>query len=402
MAMRYGYFDSEITGVDENGMPIFDRAETSDLFRMLFANLVSNGVLATPGDCFQVVAGAGMTVRIRPGFAMIKGAFAYDADEATVTLAAANANLPRVDRVVLRCNYYDRCCEIIVKTGTPATIPVAPELLQPVNGDYYELGLALITVAANQAAITQSSITDTRADSSVCGLITQLIDHIDTSEFMQQLTTWQEEYAAEQQAAFSTWFEAMKDQLSEDAAGNLQLEIDNLSQSAEAHEESIGQINEIIGDADMGTTATTVTGAINELHDKVDADIPDLISDSISNALNSALKWKIFGGTPNNNYVQGQTFVTVPASAKEVYVIVYIKWTTNDKVMVDFHIPIEPYAFGTPENFAQHVKFYGTNHDGYVCIEARTTNGTNFMRLYEARNGSTDVTASSYCAYMYR
>lgn len=271
MAMRYGYFDSEITGVDENGMPIFDRAETSDLFRMLFANLVSNGVLATPGDCFQVVAGAGMTVRIRPGFAMIKGAFAYDADEATVTLAAANANLPRVDRVVLRCNYYDRCCEIIVKTGTPNTIPVAPELLQPVNGDYYELGLALITVAANQAAITQSSITDTRADSSVCGLITQLIDHIDTSEFMQQLTTWQEEYAAEQQAAFSTWFEAMKDQLSEDAAGNLQLEIDNLSQSAEAHEESIGQINEIIGDADMGTTATSVTGAIKEMHGDIDA-----------------------------------------------------------------------------------------------------------------------------------
>lgn len=402
MAMRYGYFDSEITGVDENGMPIFDRAETSDLFRMLFANLVSNGVLATPGDCFQVVAGAGMTVRIRPGFAMIKGAFAYDADEATVTLAAANANLPRVDRVVLRCNYYDRCCEIIVKTGTPNTIPVAPELLQPVNGDYYELGLALITVAANQAAITQSSITDTRADSSVCGLITQLIDHIDTSEFMQQLTTWQEEYAAEQQAAFSTWFEAMKDQLSEDAAGNLQLEIDNLSQSAEAHEESIGQINEIIGDADMGTTATTVTGAINELHDKVDADIPDLISDSISDALNSALKWKIFGGTPNNNYVQGKNFVTVPASAKEVYVIVYVKWTSGEKVMVDFHIPIEPYAFGTPESFAQHVKFYGTNHDGYVCIEARTTNGTNFMRLYEARNGNTDVTAGTYCAYMYR
>ena len=401
MAMRYGYFDSEITGVDENGMPIFDRAETSDLFRMLFANLVSNGVLATPGDCFQVVAGAGMTVRIRPGFAMIKGAFAYDADEATVTLAAANANLPRVDRVVLRCNYHDRCCEIIVKTGTPSTVPVAPELLQPKNGDYYELGLALITVAANQSAITQSSITDTRADSSVCGLITQLIDHIDTSEFMQQLTTWQEEYAAEQQAAFSTWFEAMKDQLSEDAAGNLQLEIDNLSQSAEAHEESIGQINEIIGDADMGTTATTVTGAINELHDKVDADIPDLISDSISNALNSALKWKIFGGTPNNNYVNGQTFVTVPASAKEVYVIVYVKWTSGEKVMVDFHIPVEPYAFGSPTNFAQHVKFYG-NTNGYVCIEARTTEGTNFMRLYEARNGTTDVTASAYCAYMYR
>lgn len=137
------------------------------------------------------------------------------------------------------------------------------------------------------------------------------------------------------------------------------------------------------------TSVDALVGTVN---------IPDLISDSISNAL----KWKIFGGTPNNNYVSGQTFVTVPAEAKEVYVIVYIKWTTNDKVMVDFHIPIVPYAFGSPTNFAQHVKFYGTNHDGYVCIEARTTDGTNFMRLYESRNGNTDVTASSYCAYMYR
>ena len=145
-----------------------------------------------------------------------------------------------------------------------------------------------------------------------------------------------------------------------------------------------------------GISITSVDALVDTVN------IPDLISDSISNALNSALKWKLFGGTPNNNYVQGQTFVTVPALAKEVYVIVYIKWTPGDKVMVDFHIPIEPYAFGTPTSFAQHVKFYGTNHDGYVCIEARTTGGANFMRLYEARNGSTDVTLSSYCAYMYR
>ena len=137
------------------------------------------------------------------------------------------------------------------------------------------------------------------------------------------------------------------------------------------------------------TSVDALVGTVN---------IPDLISNSISSALNSALRWKLFGG----GYVQGQTFVTVPASAKEVYVIVYIKWTSGDKVMVDFLIPINPYAFGSPTNFAQHVKFYGTNHDGYVCIEARTTDGTPFMRLYEARNGNTDVTATTYCAYMYR
>jgi len=141
-----------------------------------------------------------------------------------------------------------------------------------------------------------------------------------------------------------------------------------------------------------GISITSVDALVDTVN------IPDLISNSISNALNSALRWKTFGG----GYVQGQNFVTVPAAAKEVYVIVYIKWTTNDKVMVDFHIPIDPVAFGTPTNFGQHVKFYGTNHDGYVCIEARTTDGTNFMRLYEARDGSTNVTSNSNCVYMYR
>ena len=140
-----------------------------------------------------------------------------------------------------------------------------------------------------------------------------------------------------------------------------------------------------------GISITSVDALVDTVN------IPDLISDSISEALNSALKWKIFGG----GYVPGQTFVTVPDSAKEVYVIVYIKWTSGDKVMVDFHIIIDPYAFGSPTNFAQHVKFYG-NTNGYVCIEARTTGGTNFMRLYEARNGNTNVTAGTYCAYWYR
>ena len=203
MAIRYGYFDSEITGVDENGMPVFDRAETSDLFRLLFSKLVSSGVLASPADCFQVLADTGLTVRIRPGFAMINGAFAYDSTESTITLAAADANFPRLDRVVLRCNYLNRLCEIITKTGTPASTPTAPELLQPTSGDYYELGLATIRVEAAATSVTQSSIVDTRADSSACGYITQLIDHLDTSEFMSQLTAWQEEYAESQQTAFS-------------------------------------------------------------------------------------------------------------------------------------------------------------------------------------------------------
>ncbi len=203
MAMRYGYFDSEITGVDSEGMPIFDRAETSELFRLLFAKLLTNGVLAKPADCFRVLAGdTGLSVKVRPGFGLINGAFAYDAAEATFELATAPTQYSRIDRVVLRCNYRDRLCEILVKTGTAASKPVAPELIRPASGDYYELGLALITVSTNQAIMSQSSIRDTRADSSVCGYITQFIESIDTSVFFAQFDAFYNDFVAKSDASY--------------------------------------------------------------------------------------------------------------------------------------------------------------------------------------------------------
>lgn len=209
MAMRYGYFDSEITGVDSEGMPIFDRAETSELFRLLFSKLLTNGVLAKPADCFKVLAGdTGLSVTVRPGFGLINGAFAYDPAPATFQLAAAPTSYSRIDRVVLRCNYLERLCEIIVKTGTAAATPQAPELIQPVSGDYYELGLANVTVSANQTVITQSSISDTRPNSAVCGYITQFIDSIDTEAFYDQFNAFYAEFVAKSNASYSQ-FERM-------------------------------------------------------------------------------------------------------------------------------------------------------------------------------------------------
>lgn len=244
--LRFGYFDSEIIGTDPEGMPIFDRAETSDLFRLLFAKLVSNGVLAQPGDCFQVLASEGLTVKVRPGFGLIQGAFAYDDLESTHTLSKAPQQYARIDRVVLRANYKNRCCEIIVKEGTAAVTPVAPALLTPARGDYYELSLATIYIQSNATAITQSAITDTRGDSSVCGFITQLIDHLSTDTFYAQLngfyqdftrrvernysehTGKMEEIEESLQGNFQSWFETVERTLTDTPVGNLSAQIDRL------------------------------------------------------------------------------------------------------------------------------------------------------------------------------
>ena len=228
--MRYGYFDSEIVGTDPEGMPIFDRAETSDLFRLLFAKLVSNGVLASPGDCFQVIAAEGLNVTVRPGFGMINGAFAYDESENKLALDKAPAQYSRIDRIVLRCNYADRLCELVVKTGTVAANPAPPAIVQPSAGDYYELGLATVLVGSNATVVTQANITDTRMDRSVCGLITQLIDHLDTDVFFAQLDQFYKEFVNKANNDFDTWFQSIKDKLSGDIAGSLQNQIDNLSE----------------------------------------------------------------------------------------------------------------------------------------------------------------------------
>lgn len=245
MAMRYGYFDSEITGVDSEGMPIFDRAETSELFRLLFSKLLTNGVLAKPADCFKVMAGdTGLSVTVRPGFGLINGAFAYDPASATYQLAAAPTSYSRIDRIVLRCNYLERLCEIIVKTGTAAASPVAPELVQPASGDYYELGLALVTVSANQSTITQSAITDTRPDSSVCGYVTQFIDSIDTESFYAQFNAFYAEFVDKSNASY-----ALFEQMARAAYDGYTAAIDEYIEALEAK-----------GDADL----TAITESMKE------------------------------------------------------------------------------------------------------------------------------------------
>lgn len=287
--MRYGYFDSEIIGTDSEGMPIFDRAETSDLFRLLFSKLVSNGVLASPSDCFQVVAAEGLNVTVRPGFGMINGAFAYDEAENTLTLEKAPAQYSRIDRIVLRCNYADRLCELIVKTGTVANNPVAPKIVQPAAGDYYELGLATVTVGANVTAVTQANITDTRMDSTVCGFITQLIDHLDTSVFFAQLDQFYTEFVSKTEADyrlsreeylamcqdivdtlntfektaesdFDTWFDTIKGKLAGDIAGALQIQIDNLTQTVFLNRYGLcSKVTTINKDAQGNTTSIEET-----------------------------------------------------------------------------------------------------------------------------------------------
>lgn len=299
--LRYGFFDSEITGYDEEGMPIFDRAESSDFLAKFISCIISNGVLALPGDSFQVVAHEGMELRVRPGFGIIQGRFAVDEKEFAITVPNAHANYMRKDRVVLRANYLQRKCEIVIKEGTPGADAVPPELLRPEAGDYYELCLAVIDVNSHQTVITQSSITDTRYDSGVCGAVTQVIGHLDTSVLFAQLEQFYEEFVirsddsydefvsamneyldslkesgnsqmkeivelmtafeANAEQSLQDWLQHIKDKLGEDVAGNLQMQIDEiLEKFAELSDAAYAPV--ITSYADLMANTNTVDGCL--------------------------------------------------------------------------------------------------------------------------------------------
>lgn len=228
-------FTSEVT-YDAQGWPELDRAVDSTVLRNMIKKFFSNGLfLSADANCWAVTAPSddSLTVTVSPGAGVIQGATGYTENSGTLTLPAADASLPRYDMIVARLNDNNayRNIYLDVVTGTAASTPAYPDLTQ--SDSVWEIGIAAVLRPAASTTITQSNITDLRANSDYAGQV-NAIDSIDTSEWSAQLDAYYLEYVARSaayesasQASFTAWFEDMKDQLSEDAAGNLQLEIDD-------------------------------------------------------------------------------------------------------------------------------------------------------------------------------
>jgi hypothetical protein len=199
MAIKYGFFNS----VD--GDRLYD---AEDLSRYLHG-IVSSGVYADRPDSFQVLANGNTTLTLQPGRAMLDGHYLESDEPLTFKLEDAGAK-DRIDAVVLCLDMANRSCRIYIKTGTPSAKPEPPA--REYNDTLKEWILATVYVRKLTVAITQSSVTDTRSDSSVCGWVTGLIDQVDTSTlFAQWEAAYKEQYdlaEANRQAmetAFNEW-----------------------------------------------------------------------------------------------------------------------------------------------------------------------------------------------------
>jgi len=163
---KSGFFNSS------SGDRVYDATD----FATYFGSLVSNGIFYKTADNLKVTATTGMHVIVESGSAFINGYHYQNTTSLELDIETADGVNPRIDRVVIRWSNIDRNIQLTVKTGVPSATPAPSDLTR--NNDVYELGIADIAVARGTISITTEDITDTRLNTSLCGLVNSLVSAV--------------------------------------------------------------------------------------------------------------------------------------------------------------------------------------------------------------------------------
>lgn len=220
MAESSGFFTAMIDE-DTGG---YDRAYIARQFADYFSLFIGNGVFGSPTNQLLVKPGTnGLSVIVSQGYAFIHGYWYYNDSDKVIPLVTNYGSVMRTDTVRVRMSEETRDIKVDVFTD---------DIELERGEDIFDLQLAKVQVPPFAESITASHIQDTRPDQTVCGFVTGLMSVQTTADLF-----------AQYQAMFDEWFETMKDQLSEDAAGSLQNQIDVLISTVSNFENSLGRIS---------------------------------------------------------------------------------------------------------------------------------------------------------------
>lgn len=234
----------------------------NDDFRQYFANFISTGILANVplagSTAFQVTQtdNPSMNVIVGSGVAWIIGGQVMNTSPLSFQIPAPLTSQSRTDSIVVQWSNSSNNGDIIYKQNSTQVVQ---------TNDVYELQLCKILVPANATNIPQANITDMRADTSVCGFSSPY-EAIKTGDLLAQFKSKLEANGI----LFSQWFETIKGQLSEDAAGNLQNQINdsvhnagNISTGTDLNDirgAGYYRIGGLVGGTDVLNTPSEVNG----------------------------------------------------------------------------------------------------------------------------------------------
>ena len=173
MALTYGFFNSML----KNGVQ--DRVYNADQMSTYFRGLISDGIYQNIEGGLQVKASTGMTVQIMKGRAVLDSRWMENTSVIDITLNPSHVTLNRYTAIVMRVDYNERTISIVAKDGANATTPTRPSMTR--TSLIKEYCLAYVYVGRGITTITQSAITDTRPNDSLCGFITGLVKQLNTT-----------------------------------------------------------------------------------------------------------------------------------------------------------------------------------------------------------------------------
>lgn len=206
----------------------YDREYLAEDFASYFSKFISNGVFPNPSTGLQVIAAdiPNMTVTLSVGYGYINGYKYENTTPLTFSIGVADGVLNRKDAIFIRYSKLGRAIKAYKIAGTPGASAVAPSVVR--TEDYYDLCVAIISVNAGITAIPQSLIEDTRLNTSFCGIVTGLVEQVDTTTLYNQIQSDLSQFKTVSQAEFDAWFEDINAKLGTEPATALQQQVDAL------------------------------------------------------------------------------------------------------------------------------------------------------------------------------
>lgn len=205
MAFTFGFYNSLNN----------DRLYDANQFGALFDGIIQDGVFDNIGSALMTTAGTGMQVLVGTGKAWFNKTWSDNDSVMPLTISESDVTRPRIDAVVLVVDKSNgvRANKIMVKKGEAAVEPQKPSMTTN-DKDYWEHPLAWVTVPASATEIKKENI-EVQVGRAPTPFVTAILETTDISDLYEN---WE--------GQFETWFNNLKEQLSDDIVANLQRQID--------------------------------------------------------------------------------------------------------------------------------------------------------------------------------
>lgn len=125
----------------------------------------------------------------------------------------------------------------------------------------------------------------------------------------------------------------------------------------------------------------------------------------IDNKYAAYREWKLGKSRDNKTEMTGktgQTWVLLPNDAREAFVTVWVKRSSDIKVAVDLPIPIHDAMFVTDATILTHANLWGSNSDGFVEFQTSKDSSGRWIRISRVYAGVTNITDTVTWMVLYR